>query len=147
MSDSKYYAVTAMCGHVGRNNYVEKTFAIKASNGKEAAEKGRWLPRVKHHNKHAIISVIEITENEFYDLREENNHDSYFFCKNIQEQKLLCADLNIKSLPSIDYDNHDHVIRATYQSKRKKADDEILKNYLNECCFYDDYEDFEDYEY
>ena len=36
-----YYKVLAKCGHVGRNNYIEKDFFIKANSGKEAAYRVR----------------------------------------------------------------------------------------------------------
>ncbi len=146
MNNSKYYAVTTMCGHVGRNCYVEKTFPIMAANGKEAAEIGRWIPRVKHHNKHAILDVKEITENEFGELQEANNEDPYFFCKNKQEQKLYCDDLDIRALTTDEYDNTDHVHRSNFQCRKRKLDRDIFRDYLDELNYYEDFYGDEDYE-
>ena len=56
----RYYAVDAKCGHVGINNYIIVKFAVAANSGKEAALKTRFFPRVKHHQKDAIINVKEI---------------------------------------------------------------------------------------
>ncbi len=88
-----YYAVTAKCGHVGRGKYVIKTFAVKAEDGKEAAKQGRMIPRVKHDNKHCILDVKKITEEQFILLIEENNKDQYFKCSNVQEQRKKCPEI------------------------------------------------------
>lgn len=85
-----YFNVKAKCGHVGMNNYIVKSFGVIAENGKEAAEKCRWFPRVKHHYKDAIISVTKITKDEFDNIIEEHKHDPFFTCSSIQEQKMLC---------------------------------------------------------
>jgi len=81
------FAVEAKCGHVGRNNYIIKRFAITAENGKEAAQKARFLPRVKHDHKDAILSVQLLDEVSYLELLNKNRQDPYFRCKNIQEQK------------------------------------------------------------
>ena len=52
-----FYKVTAKCGHVGRNNYIEKDFFVKADSGRDAALIVRCKPRVKHDRKDAILSV------------------------------------------------------------------------------------------
>ena len=54
------------------NNYIIKTFAICAENGREAASRARWMPRVKHHAKDAILSVKEIDEFEYDEIIEIN---------------------------------------------------------------------------
>lgn len=84
----KLFRVVAKCGHVGRNYYVLKEFAIKAANGKDAAKIAREMPRVKHHHKDAIRSVTEITIEEYYSLLKLNSEDPYFSCTSIQEQRL-----------------------------------------------------------
>ncbi len=89
------YEVCAKCGHVGRNRYVEKTFAVKAENGKEAASIVRKFPRVKHDYKDAIKYVIKINEERFFEIKENNSLDPYFTCKNVQEQRARC-ELDIK---------------------------------------------------
>ncbi len=85
------FEVCAKCGHVGKNHYVEKVFAVKANSGKEAAEIARALPRVKHHHRDAIRYVEKIEENRYLEIRETNSDDIYFQCRNIQEQRALCA--------------------------------------------------------
>lgn len=85
----KLFKVTAKCGHVGKNYFVTKEFAIKAKNGKEAAQVARNIPRVKHHHKDAILDVVEITKMEYEIINTKNSLDPYFQCKNIQEQRLF----------------------------------------------------------
>ena len=84
----KMYKVVAKCGHVGKGHYVEKIFAVKAEDGKEAAERVRMFPRVKHHHKDAIRSVELISIGEYIELRAAQEADPFFFCRNVQEQRL-----------------------------------------------------------
>lgn len=91
--EKKYFAVTTKCGHVGKGKFIIKTFAIVASDGKDAAEIARWLPRVKHHNKECILDVKKISEEMFQVLLEENSKDLYFQCRNVQEQKEKCPEI------------------------------------------------------
>lgn len=89
----RFFIVKVKCGHVGRGYYVEKLIPIIAQNGKEAAYKARWTPRVKHDWKDAISEVREVFEEEYLEQIEINSHDSYFQVKNRQEQNLLCPEL------------------------------------------------------
>lgn len=84
------YEVEAKCGHVGRDCYVIKTFAVIAESGKQAAELVRWMPRVKHHHKDAIRSVNMIDEQRYCEICITNSLDPYFHCKCIQEQRATC---------------------------------------------------------
>ena len=54
------FEVQAKCGHVGKNMYTLKTFAVNTSSRAEAAALVRNLPRVKHHHRDAILRVAEI---------------------------------------------------------------------------------------
>ena len=83
----RMYKVTAKCGHVGRSHYVIKDFPVKANDGKEAAKIARELPRVKHHHKDAIRSVVEISFEEYWSLVKANEADPYFSCENVQDQR------------------------------------------------------------
>lgn len=83
------YEVKCKCGHVGRKNYIVIAFAVIAASGKDAAEKARYFPRVKHDHKDAIISVRKITDEEYLELLEVNNEDGYLHCSNRQEQNLI----------------------------------------------------------
>lgn len=87
MEQIKYYNVTAKCGHVGRENYIPISFAVKANSAKEASKRVRNFPRVKHDHKDAILSCKEINEEEFNNLVKINNNDSYLTCKSKREQK------------------------------------------------------------
>ena len=51
MEQIKYYNVTAKCGHVGRENYIPISFAVKAQSAKEASKRVRNFPRVKHDHE------------------------------------------------------------------------------------------------
>ena len=88
------YIVIAKCGHVGKNYYLPKTFAVKANNGRDAANAVRGMKRVKHHHKDAIISVTKCTQEEYMEAREANREDPYFSCKSIQDQRAFCGGLN-----------------------------------------------------
>lgn len=83
----KAYKVTAKCGHVGRNYYVRKDFAIMAVDGKAAARITRNMGRVKHHQKDAILDVIEISPIEYHTLLLQNLQDPYLRCTCIQDQR------------------------------------------------------------
>ncbi len=86
----KYYAVTCKCGHTdSKKLYIPITFGIIASNAKEAARIGRWLPRSKHHHKDCVLSVKEISCKQYKDLRIKNNKDPYLNCHSIQEQRMF----------------------------------------------------------
>lgn len=87
----KHYRVVAKCGHVGRGHYIIKNFYVKAQNGKEAAYRVRFFPRVKHDWKDAIVSVELITEIEFVQGHELQKYDLYFKVTNSTEQKLYGA--------------------------------------------------------
>lgn len=89
----EHYAVTAQFGHVGRGKYIAKIISIYAENGREAAEKVRWMPRVKHHRKDAIIDVRKISEEEYLELKEINKNDPYFKVGSKQEQEKLCNNI------------------------------------------------------
>ena len=96
-----YYKVEAKCGHVGRNNYIIKTFYVISESKKEAAKKVRHIPRVKHHHKDAIISVQKIEHSEYLKGKEKNNNDLFFKVHNSTESRRLCAvkDEEVKKEP------------------------------------------------
>ena len=116
MEQIRYYNVTAKCGHVGRENYIPISFAVKAQNAKEASKRVRNFPRVKHDHKDAILSCKEINEDEFNSLLELNNNDSYLTCKSKREQKQTCNLINRL------------VLDPNYISFNKRRDEEKLQN-------------------
>lgn len=90
-----YFEVLAKCGHVGKKNYVIKRFAVLAESAKEAAYIVRYLPRVKHDHNDAIIDVREIDAERRNEILNINRQDPYFRCKNIQDQRKLCPDMEV----------------------------------------------------
>ena len=89
----KYYAVTCKCGHAdSKNKCIYIVFPIMANSKKEAAEKGKNMPRVKHNHKDCIKDVDEISEEEYEALMEINKKDPYLHVHNIQEQRKLGID-------------------------------------------------------
>ena len=87
------YLVRAQFGHVGRNNFIIKTIPVFAEDGKEAALKVRWMGRVKHNRKDAIIDVRKVTFEEYLKQKEINRNDPYFSVHSRQEQEALCTDI------------------------------------------------------
>ena len=112
----KYYSVTAQFGHVGRGKYIPKTVPVRAEDGKDAAEKVRWMPRVKHHKKDAILCVKKISKEEYQELKIVKKNDPYFTVGSKQEQARLCPDLA----------NY-IVSRRVYRKKRKSQRDDIVR--------------------
>ena len=83
----KYFEVMAKCGHVGKEYYYLGAFYECAESKKQAAEIVRNRPRVKHHHKDAIMSVTEITREEFEAGIERKRTEAYYACTNVQEQR------------------------------------------------------------
>lgn len=88
-----HFKVTAKFGHFGRNNYYEGVVYIRANTAKEAALYVRWLPRVKHHHKDAILSVEKIDYQQYWQGRAAMRSNPYFWCHSIQEQNAMCQNL------------------------------------------------------
>ena len=83
----KYYEVECKCGHTGsRKYYIPIKFAVIASDGREAAQKGRMIPRCKHNHKDCVLNVREISFNEYQELINTNKDDPFLNCHSIQEQ-------------------------------------------------------------
>jgi putative cell wall-binding protein len=129
----KHYAVTAQFGHVGRGKYIPKTIAILAESGEEAAEKVRWMPRVKHHRKDAIIDVRKISEEEYQILKEENRSDPYFKVNSKQEQEEMCD--GIEELV-IEYEKPDLKQRKIERDNKVKFKMKKQKIIHNEAIYY-----------
>lgn len=87
-----FFEVLAKCGHVGRNNYIVKKFYVKAESGKEAARIIRLAPRVKHHQKDAIIEVHKIDYEQYVQGAIRMNEDPYFNVYNTSDQKRFNLD-------------------------------------------------------
>lgn len=88
-----YYVATLKGGHVGQKYYIEFTKAIKAYSKKEAADKCKKLPRAKKGQADMIISIDEISYDEYVELMKEENENPYFLCKNIQQQRSKMSEI------------------------------------------------------
>lgn len=136
MGSKKYYAVECKCGHTGsRMFYIPIKFPIVAENGREAAEKARWIPRCKHHHKDCILSVEEISIEEFIELQNVNQNDPYLRCTSIQEQQMF--DISDRFVVDSHYcDDEDEKEQPIHQrffgKKRIKNPKRFVRNYYFE---------------
>ena len=129
--ESKYYSVKCKCGHVGANRfYIPIEFGVIASSKKEAAEKGRWIPRCKHHHKDCVLEVRELTREEFLELNEKNRKDPYLNCHSIQEQRKI--DLSSRIVPEIkceeSYKRNKEVSMYMFGKKKIRHPKQYMKN-------------------
>lgn len=87
--ENKFFKVTCKCGHVGVKYFIRISFPVTATNGKSAATLARYIPRVKHDHKDAILSCVEITFDEYLELKRINDNDPYLKCECKQEQEMI----------------------------------------------------------
>ena len=122
MDKKRYFSVECKCGHAGKMYYIPIKFAIEAENGREAAEKGRWIPRVKHHQKYCILSVEELTEDEYYLLRSENRNDPFLNChSDLEQMNIDIEDRKVRepwfyNLGNTDHESYDQK-KASFKGK------------------------------
>jgi hypothetical protein len=117
-----YYAVKAKCGHVGgRTKYIPITFHVIAENKADAAAIIRSLPRVKHDQKNAIISVEQINEEEYRLLVIDNANDPYLNCKNPQEQEKILPLIKERILDD-DFVDFDDIKKELKKKKTKMSE-------------------------
>lgn len=121
---NKLFRVTVKCGHVRKNQYIPITFAVKAENGKEASTIARWIPRVKHHNKNAVLECVEIDQEEFQRINLVNKNNPYLKCSSKQEQKRLIPDLDDLVINEVtEKRNHNkHSDRIQYILRKQKLE-------------------------
>ncbi len=117
------FAVTAQFGHVGRNWAIVKTVATIADCGKDAAFRVRWMGRVKHDRKDAILDVKKITAEEYAELKAKTELDGYFLSHSKQEQMRLCPNLREEKVllkkESL-HDKDERRRRISYKMKKEK---------------------------
>ncbi len=97
----QFFIVDAVCGHVGREYAVIKSFAITERNQQEAAAICRTLPRVKHHFKYAIRNVRQVSLEEYVIQYTKNAFDPYLNSSNIQEQSRIADSLNMVPMETL----------------------------------------------
>ena len=113
------FSVVAKCGHVGRDFYAEKTFAIQAENGRHAAAIVRRFPRVKHHRKDAILSVEKISRERYDEIKQQNYADPYFRCKCVQDQRCY-DDPDIREENNVSREKRSHEkSKPNYSGKKR----------------------------
>ena len=125
-----YYLVDAQFGHVGRNKYIIKTIATLANTAKEAAKQVRFMPRVKHDRKDAIIQVVKVDEEEFKFIKNNNDNDIYLKVTTIQNQRRLCKDLDEQVKYYDDDIKYKKRNNETIKFKQKKYKEIIKAMYL-----------------
>ena len=86
---NKYFKVTCKCGHVGVKHFIRVSFPIIATCGKDAVAIARYIPRVKHDHKDAILDCREISYDEYVNLQYVNDNDPYLRCECKQEQEMI----------------------------------------------------------
>lgn len=118
----RFFIATAVCGHVGKGWGVDKDFAIKAKNKKEAAAIARQIPRVKHDYKKAIRNVWEVTFEEYINQKQVNDNDPFFKISNSSEQAAVCHNLDVYRL----YDEEEE---RKYKGKKKVSKKAYLLRY------------------
>ena len=124
MRYSRYFIVDAICGHVGRNNGIVKSFPVAAENAMHATAVTRKFPRVKHDYKYAIKNVREVTKEEYFKQKEINKEDPYLLSKSKYEQNLNCNNLSVFTMDDItEKTKRKHPPR--YKKGRKRFDDEL----------------------
>jgi len=96
-----YYIVTAMCGHVGKGHAILKDLPVWASDARQAAAIARYIPRVKHNYKMAIVAVRRVDYFEYLKQIEINSADPYFRVQNKREQFAACGKLETINLKEI----------------------------------------------
>lgn len=124
----EHYLVKAQFGHVGRNNYIIKTIPVYAEDGKEAAYKVRWMGRVKHDRKDAIIEVRKCSLEEYLEQKEINKNDPYFSARSRQEQNETCIGIDELIIsygtPNPKTSKVDRINKVKYKMKK----DKIIRN-------------------
>lgn len=124
----KFYKVEAKCGHVGKDYYFPGELYITVENGREAAKAARRMPRVKHDHKDAILSVSEIDADSYILGKELSMDNPYWFCKNIQEQRIQCRNLEENLVAEVE---KTHYLRHRNTTRRIINEDDfyfLVKN-------------------
>ena len=126
-----FFEVQAKCGHVGRNNYIVKNFYIRTDSAKKAAKIIRQAPRVKHHQKDAIVKVREIEREEYVQGVIRMQEDPYFNVNNSSDQKRLLIGDIIKE----EYIEEERVRQVNYRLKKWKILEKESKKMVSGVCY------------
>ena len=126
-----FFEVQAKCGHVGRNNYIVKNFYIRTDSAKRAAKIIRLAPRVKHHQKDAIVKVREIEREEYVQGVIRMQEDPYFNVNNSSDQKRLLIGDIIKE----ENLEEEMVRQVRYKLKKWKIIEDEAKKMVSGVCY------------
>lgn len=126
-----FFEVQAKCGHVGRNNYIVKNFYIRTDSAKRAAKIIRLAPRVKHHQKDAIVKVREIEHEEYIQGVIRMQEDPYFNVNNSSDQKRLLIGDIIKE----ENLEEEMVRQVRYKLKKWKIIEDEAKKMVSGVCY------------
>ena len=120
----KYFRVDAKMGHHKKGYYSVGSLYIMAENGKIAAQKARYTPRVKHDDKYAILDVNEVSYSDYCIGVIQMSQNPYFRCNSIQDQRANGLEFELYKCPG--YDER----RKLYRPKRRyvTADKEDTKS-------------------
>ena len=110
----RFYLVTAKCGHVGRGMYIDVDFPVCAENGSDAAQQILKRSKVKKQLKNAITAVIEISEIEYNNYKEENIYSNY-----------------LKSHYKREYNLYDYVIKKLDDKPKRKIEFETREERIS----------------
>jgi len=103
--ENKFFAVTAKCGHVGRHQYYEGKFFVRALTASEAARIVRFMPRVKKHHRDAILHVRQVSHEEYLIGAEEYRNNPYFKCESKWQQRQVLEQIKPHLRPETDLQN------------------------------------------
>lgn len=119
MNDKKYFVGRLMGGHVGRNYYTPIIAVTIAETRKQAAVNFRNMPRVKHHQKYAVLDIRKVNREEYYRTLESlKNHPDYT-SKNIQEFKAKMNGEEVERICLCDVDKKRREGRPSQVNKKK----------------------------
>jgi len=98
----KFFKAFVKFGHVGNNKYLLREIGTCARNKEEAYELMKNMPRCKTHLDDAVVKIKETDKSEYNKLQQQYRHDPFFKCRNQNEIKEFCPDIDkeIRTLKS-----------------------------------------------
>ena len=131
---TRYFKVTAKCGHVGKGNYVPVAFAVRAESRSDASQKVLTFPRVKKQLSDAIISCEEIDKSSYKELLKANGENKYLQCTCNRQQDEI-EDFSLQICKNI-YRTAKHKVEPAKSMKYRKQIYELGGRRNNLCLCY-----------
>jgi len=110
----KNFIVRAKCGHVGKLMYIPMDFPIIAENGRIAASIARQRPGVKRNHPDAILSVTEVTLDEYKMAKLSFKNDLYW-----RKAKMGTKANQLLLFPRLEPETRQFIKRTNKKSTRK----------------------------